>query len=429
MQLSAAELSEVDRLLNVDRLRQAMLHTSIEVGTALRVHFRGGVATVARGDCSWEVVFDQLHLRPELAGLVDRETTIATWRTRLVDNLSRCHEARVLYGKSQEEWVRFLAPLKQPGFYNGEIGDLALTGLAHMLGVNILLVHTSSHLGTVPLTLIDAECFGHQAVTPIPIVMAYNGEHMESLCPVSEEDVRRTMDLVPLFKSGRIGVTVRDIPSLRRQMEDIETRKLMERTVSQLTEESQEDDLDSLSAVVSLSSTPDCDQDCARDESPPSLLNSPAFPTSSPAPSSPPETSRYIRFNNCRRLAEAVESGDAVAVAVPGRISKAVLKEVLQNILAIEAQVREGVGEFEKDVLGSFLQSNVQLFIRLTRSIKKTIGERGTRAALLDTDGQLEVFESARRIADQLPSFQSEILTELAIHPQVGKENGHELLS
>ena len=423
MQLSAAELSEVDRLLNVDRLRQAMLHTSTEVGTALRVHFRGGVATVARGDCSWEVVFDQLHLRPELAGLVDRETTIATWRTRLVDNLSRCHEARVLYGKSQEEWVRFLAPLKQPGFYNGEIGDLALAGLAHMLGVNILLVHTSSHLGTVPLTLIDAECFGHQAVTPIPIVMAYNGEHMESLCPVSEEDVRRTMDLVPLFKSGRIGVTVRDIPSLRRQMEDIEARKLMERTVSQLTEESLEDDLDSLSAAVSISSTPDC----ARDEDP-SLPNSPAFSTSSPAPSSPPETSRYLRFNNCRRLVDALESGDAVAGARTGRISKVVLKEVLQSILAIGTEVRKGVGEFERDYLGSFLQSNVVLFIRLVRSIKK-IGETGTRVTLVDTDGQLEVFESARRIADLLPSFQSEILAELSVHPQVGNQNGHELIT
>ena len=48
----------------------------------------------------------------------------------------------------------------------------------------------------------------NKASTEIPIVIAYNGQHFESLIPTSNEDIQKTVELVKAYKTG-----IYEIPS------------------------------------------------------------------------------------------------------------------------------------------------------------------------------------------------------------------------
>ena len=214
--LSPVEVAEIERLEAISILRQRMLDIAGEVAHRFSFAVHGGVANQGAGDCTWEVFIDQLCHRPELAGLLhENESGISAVRNRVVNVLSNCAEARVFHGMSQSEWVALLQPLREPGMWNSATGDMALSGLAHSFGINILLIHTSAHLGRRPLTLIPGNCYEGQTVTPIPVLMAYNGSHMESLIPVSEVDVERTRELVHLLRTDSLEeINVQDVPSL-----------------------------------------------------------------------------------------------------------------------------------------------------------------------------------------------------------------------
>merc|ERR1712105_391620 len=65
-----------------------------------------------------------------------------------------------------------------------------------------LLLHTSQHLGQRPYTIIPANCYGGQETTSFPVIMAYNGCHMESVIPQTIEDLNQTVNIINQNISG-----------------------------------------------------------------------------------------------------------------------------------------------------------------------------------------------------------------------------------
>ena len=182
----------------INTLREDMLSKAKDVANSLGFKIKGGVEVCGAGDCLWEVFLDQLCQRDELCDVLQgREMSIQELRNSVVDGLSICEYAKSISGngKNDIDWVEYLQPLRQLQFYEGEVGDLALPGIAHQFGVNILLLHTSQHLGKRPYTIIPADCYGGQAITQFPIIMAYNGGHMESVIPETNEDLNKTIKL------------------------------------------------------------------------------------------------------------------------------------------------------------------------------------------------------------------------------------------
>ena len=180
-------------------LREDMLSKAEEVADSLGFRVTGGIEVCGAGDCLWEVFLDQLCQRDVLRDILHgREMSIQDLRNNVVDGLSRCEYAKMFNGngKNDAQWVDYLQPLRQPQYYEGDIGDLALPGLAHQFGVNILLLHTSQHLGQRPYTIIPANCYGGQEITPFPVIMAYNGGHMESVIPQTNEDLNQTVNII-----------------------------------------------------------------------------------------------------------------------------------------------------------------------------------------------------------------------------------------
>ena len=183
----------------IKSLREDMISKAKNVAHSLNFKIVPGGINRGTGDCLWEVFQDQLYQRNELYDILKgRNVSIQDLRNEVVDGLSNCEMAKMVHGngKNNDDWLEYLQPLRQPQYYAGEVGDIALPGLAHQFGVNILLLYTSQHLGTQPYTIIPADCYGGQAIIQFPIIMAYNGEHMESIIPQTNDDLNQTVRII-----------------------------------------------------------------------------------------------------------------------------------------------------------------------------------------------------------------------------------------
>ena len=183
----------------IKTLRDNMLPKAERVAHSLGFGIRSGAPNRGAGDCLWECILDQLCHRDELHNVLNgRDISIQELRNEVVEGLSHCGYAKMVSGngKNDVDWVEYLQPLRQPQYYDGEVGDLALPGFAHQFGVNIILLYTSEHLGGCPYEIIPTNCYGGQAITQYPILMAYNGDHMESVIPKTKDDLNQTVRII-----------------------------------------------------------------------------------------------------------------------------------------------------------------------------------------------------------------------------------------
>ena len=92
-------------------------------------------------------------------------------------------------------------------------GDFVMHGIARGCKKDILIFNTS-HEAWDPIYVIRASRFGGQTDSDIPVVLAYNQMHYESLHPHSVEDINKTKDLVNAFTNGDYSYAKKDIPYL-----------------------------------------------------------------------------------------------------------------------------------------------------------------------------------------------------------------------
>ena len=86
--------------------------------------------------------------------------------------------------------------MQVPGTYErGIFGDLMLPGIACGANKFLLIFNTNVNLHD-PIYVVDPRKFKVNPDTNIPIVLAYNLAHYESLHPSTEEDIQATMHLV-----------------------------------------------------------------------------------------------------------------------------------------------------------------------------------------------------------------------------------------
>ena len=98
-------------------------------------------------------------------------------------------------GRTAEEWRSEFSLLKQPGVYEVSLGDLVPPGIAHCIKKNLLIFNTSSQ-AHCPIYVVPASMFGGSANTEVPICLAYNQVHYESLIPCSDKDIEKTVFLM-----------------------------------------------------------------------------------------------------------------------------------------------------------------------------------------------------------------------------------------
>ena len=116
---------------------------------------------------------------------------------------------------SNEEWLEGWNQMLVPGAYErGIFGDLMLPGIACGLRKFILIFNTNPDTPHDPIYVVDPSNFNVAADSEIPVVLAYNMSHYESMEPCSDADMKATIDLVRTYKDGRYRYTRQDISRL-----------------------------------------------------------------------------------------------------------------------------------------------------------------------------------------------------------------------
>ena len=124
------------------------------------------------------------------------------------------HYPDICAGFTDQEKKRKWGILKQPGVYEIPVfGDYVLYAIAKGCKKNILIFNTHANASD-PIYVIRATEFGGSTDSNIPVVIAYNNYHYESLHPKSLEDIEKTISLVNSYSQGNYEFSKEDIPYL-----------------------------------------------------------------------------------------------------------------------------------------------------------------------------------------------------------------------
>ena len=167
--------------------------TDLAVRLATRLGFciTAGTPNPAVGNCLIESAVFNINDRPELSELGAIEDTIQEcrdlWVTQFKTKIPIFRPE--LDAFTDEQW----AEIRRDGVWNTPLGDLMPFCISFATKKRILILNCSSVL-RVPLSIVEPEEFGQDHDCDIPILLAYNGNHYESVHPVST-DIQKTIEL------------------------------------------------------------------------------------------------------------------------------------------------------------------------------------------------------------------------------------------
>ena len=174
--------------------------TDLAVRLATRLGFciTAGTPNPAVGNCLIESAVFNINDRPELSELGAIEDTIQEcrdlWVTQFKTKIPIFRPE--LDAFTDEQW----AEIRRDGVWNTPLGDLMPFCISFATKKRILILNCSSVL-RVPLSIVEPEEFGQDHDCDIPILLAYNGNHYESVHPASDEDIQKTIEMFYLCKS------------------------------------------------------------------------------------------------------------------------------------------------------------------------------------------------------------------------------------
>ena len=191
-----------------------MVSQAIESARKHHIDLCWGLGNEAAGNCAFEAVINNVNERSCYDDKLplDVRTYRHQWMTEL-QQASKEHDtlgADFTDEEKQENWDN----LKTTGTWDIEFfGDLVMHGIAMGCRKNILIFNTTTAAG-YPVYTVEASQFGGSINSPIPVVLAYNGNHYESMHPVTEQDITKTMHLFDTIIRGEYGFQRQDIPGL-----------------------------------------------------------------------------------------------------------------------------------------------------------------------------------------------------------------------
>jgi hypothetical protein len=206
MEISLQNLSESVKPIVERGIANAKCH-------GIKLH--PGVQNLASGDCALECMIDGISTRQCFEETFDG--TPAFWRNKWFTEAEDLAFAFYDAGMTEDEWRAAWDILKISGQYEYVLGDLILPVIAHCTQKDVLIFNTSPR-AHAPIFVVEASTLGQRLPnTEIPVVMAYDQSHFESLVPDTEEDIHKTIQLKKRFLEGHYHTGIADIPFLKEQ--------------------------------------------------------------------------------------------------------------------------------------------------------------------------------------------------------------------
>ena len=116
---------------------------------------------------------------------------------------------------SPKQWMEGWKQMLTPGTYErGIFGDLMLPGIACGVRKYLLIFNTNIETPHDPIYVVDPRKFGVSTDTEVPVILSYNLSHYESMHPVTQIDIGKTMQLVQEYLEGNYKFGRHDLHSL-----------------------------------------------------------------------------------------------------------------------------------------------------------------------------------------------------------------------
>ena len=205
------ETSQISILFNEEK--NVMISRAISSGRKHGVNIQHGSSNPGLGDCAFESVIVNNNNRQcfkekyPLSISYYRRIWAADMASRTVDT-----DWNIL---SKQEWMKGWEEMMIPGTYErGIFGDLMLPGIACGIRKFLLIFNTDPGSPHDPIFVVDPRQFNVQVDTAVPIILAYNQVHYESMHPCSNKDIHTSINLVKDYLEGRYKFDKKDLPFL-----------------------------------------------------------------------------------------------------------------------------------------------------------------------------------------------------------------------
>ena len=166
------------------------------------IKLKSGTSNPGIGDCAFEAIIQNINdrncFRENFNMSIDYYRRI--WATDMANRTVNTP----LNTLTPKQWLEDWKQMQEPGAYErGIYGDLMLPGIA--CGVRKILLIFNTHPDTPhdPIYIVDPSEFNVNPDSEIPILLAYNMSHYESMEPLEEADIQATIDLVAEYKAGK----------------------------------------------------------------------------------------------------------------------------------------------------------------------------------------------------------------------------------
>ena len=199
---------------NVDNQSPLIVQRAITSAEKHGIALVQGILNKADGNCAFDAVLNNINHRNCFVNKLSLPSTVyrQVWVTELEMESSNYPALGAGYTKEEKEenWNQ----LKQSGVYEVDFfGDMVIHAIARGCNKNILIFNTNIEAAD-PIYVIQANHFGGFSDTDIPIVIAYNQVHYESLHPLTDQDTEKTKMLMHSYINGTYQYKKKDIPFL-----------------------------------------------------------------------------------------------------------------------------------------------------------------------------------------------------------------------
>ena len=203
--------SGISYLLKIERKK--MISRAIASGNNHGIQLVPGSENAGRGDCAFEAVVQNINDRACFP--TKYHLPINQYRSIWVTDMANRTIDSPWNTLSHQQWMEGWRQMLVPGTYErGIFGDLMLPGIACGVRKILLIFNTNPDSPHDPIYVVNPAQFNVQTDTDIPIVLAYNLSHYESLHPSGEQDIEATINLVKEYEEGRYRFRRQDIPAL-----------------------------------------------------------------------------------------------------------------------------------------------------------------------------------------------------------------------
>ena len=160
-----------------------------------------GIENSGGGNCSYESVILNVNEREcfKVGFVMSPDFYRRVWN---VDLMNKILDGRVPWnpGMSRTEIIEGFQELMESGVYERNFfGDMMMAGIACGVRKRILIFNTHEMTPHDPISVIDPSHYGGSVDSDIPVVLAYDLVHYESLHTVDNDDIEETIKLVRCY--------------------------------------------------------------------------------------------------------------------------------------------------------------------------------------------------------------------------------------